>query len=143
MLPQPMIKTIELEFQTKGENDLLNITERIQEKVSECGASEGFALLFLLSTTASLAIMEWEEGLLSDFGTMMERIAPKKASYEHEKAWHDGNGHSHMRSTLLGASLTVPFKGKTLLLGQWQQLMLAEFDVRPRKRTLIMQIHGV
>src|SRR5579872_6796690 len=112
LLLSNMIKTIELEFQTKGENDLLNVTDGIRDALAESGASEGLVLLFLLSTT-SIAIIEWEEGLLSDFKTTMERVAPKDAPYEHEKAWRDGNGHSHIRSTFLGASLAVPFRSKS------------------------------
>lgn len=96
-----------------------------------------------MSTTSSLAIIEWEEGLLVDLQTAMNRIAPKNGVYEYEKAWHDGNGHSHMRASILGASLTIPIEGGRMTLGTWQQIIVAEFDVRPRKRKLVVQVHGV
>lgn len=99
-------------------------------------------LLFLQSTTASLTIIEHEEGLLTDFKNAMERLVPRDSEYEHEKAWHDGNGHSHIRATIMGQSLTIPISGSSMLLGRWQQLILAEFDVKPRKRTIIVQIQG-
>ena len=137
-----MIKTVEQEISTRGEEHIQNITDRVQEQLERSGAKTGFVLLFIMSSTSSLAIMEWEEGLLSDLPSMMERIAPKEAEYEHEKAWHDGNGHSHMRASLLGASLSIPFNDGGLLLGTWQQIILVEFDVRPRKRRLVIQIHG-
>ncbi len=135
-----MIETKILEFKTKGENDILNITPDVEKVLMNSDANDGTVVLFVQSTTSSLAIIEHEDGLLQDFQMMMERIAPKGAEYEHEKAWHDGNGHSHMRSSILGMNLVIPFQDKTLLLCQWQQVILAEFDVRPRKRTVIMQI---
>jgi len=137
-----LIKTVEQEISTRGEEHIQNITDRVQEQLERSGAKTGFVLLFIMSSTSSLAIMEWEEGLLSDLPSMMEKIAPKEAEYEHEKAWHDGNGHSHMRASLLGASLSIPFNDGGLLLGTWQQIILVEFDVRPRKRRLVIQIHG-
>jgi secondary thiamine-phosphate synthase enzyme len=135
-----MIQTSQLEFKTKGENDILNITEEIQEVLGKSQAVDGTVVLFVQSTTSGLAIIEYEDGLLKDLPTMMERIAPKEARYEHERDWHDGNGHSHMRSSLLGTSLAIPFQNKKLLLGQWQQVILTEFDVRPRTRSLVIQI---
>ena len=138
-----MIETHALEFDTAGENSILNITDRV-EKVLDASKREGdgFVLLFLQSTTSALTIMEFEQGLLLDLPTAMERVAPKQAQYKHEQAWHDGNGHSHVKSALVGSSLTIPFSKKNggLLLGQWQQVVLVEFDVRPRKRTLIVQV---
>jgi len=138
-----LIETHTLEFDTSGENEILNITRDVQNVLvdSKCDG-DGNVLLFLQSTTAGLTIMEDEEGLFEDFPRTMERVAPKRAEYKHEQAWHDGNGHSHMRSAIVGTSLTIPFSKKKngLLLGQWQQVVLAEFDVRPRKRSLIVQI---
>ncbi len=137
-----MIDTKELEISTKGENDIQNITDKVQKIIDVSEVKAGFVLLFLMSSTSSLAIMEWEEGLLMDLPATMERIAPKEAVYEHEKAWHDGNGHSHMRSSILGASLAIPISEKKILLGTWQQIILVEFDVRPRRRKLVVQLHG-
>ncbi|MDG6923274.1 MAG: YjbQ family protein [Nitrososphaerota archaeon] len=136
-----MMETHRLEFATKGENDIVNITESVQNVVMNSEAHDGSVNLFLQSTTSSLTIIEWEPGLLNDFRSAMDRIASKSGIYEHELAWHDGNGHSHIRSGIIGGSLSIPFAKKKLLLGQWQQLVLVEFDVGPRKRTVIMQIH--
>ena len=135
-----MIQTNTLEFSTKGENDILNVTPQVEAVLDKSRTLEGSVVIFVQSTTSGLAIMEFEQGLLTDFPKVMERVAPKGAEYEHEAAWHDGNGHSHMRSSLLGTSLVVPFSRGRLLLGRWQQIVLAEFDVRPRKRTVIVQI---
>lgn len=137
-----MIETHRLEFSTGGENDILNITEDVQKVINHSEAQDGTVNLFLQSTTSALTIIEWEKGILSDFRNAMERMASKSGMYEHESAWHDGNGHSHIRSGIMGVSLSVPFSNHKLLLGQWQQIVLAEFDVRPRKRSIIMQIHA-
>ncbi len=137
-----MIETHKVEISTGGENDILNITDEVQKVVAQSEAQDGLANLFLQSTTSSLMIIEWEKGILSDFRNAMERIAPKSGIYEHELAWRDGNGHSHIRSGIVGASLSVPLAKKKILLGQWQQVALAEFDVIPRRRSLIIQIHA-
>jgi secondary thiamine-phosphate synthase enzyme len=136
-----MMETHKLEFATKGENDILNITDQIQNAIWNSEAHDGSVNLFLQSTTSSLTIIEWEPGILNDFRNAMEKVAPKSGIYEHELAWHDGNGHAHIKSAVVGGSLSIPFAKKKLLLGQWQQVVLAEFDVKPRKRTVIMQIH--
>lgn len=137
-----MIETHHLDFQTQGTNDIIRINDEVQRVVAKSGVREGSVLLFLQSTTASLTIIEHEEGLLTDFKNAMERLVPRDSEYEHEKAWHDGNGHSHIRATIMGQSLTIPISGSSMLLGRWQQLILAEFDVKPRKRTIIVQIQG-
>lgn len=135
-----LIETHKLEFSTRGENDILNITEEVQKVVEHSEAQDGVANLFLQSTTSGLCIIEWEKGILSDLRNAMERFAPRDGIYEHELAWHDGNGHSHLRSLLAGVNLSVPFAKRKLLLGQWQQIALLEFDVRARKRYVVMQI---
>ena len=135
-----MIATRKLAFHTEGENDIINITENVQRLLTESGIEEGFVLLFLQSTTSSLGIMEFEEGLIRDIPASLSRLAPNDADYEHEKAYGDGNARSHVKSYVLGADLVVPFKDCKLLLGTWQQIVLSEFDVRPRERNLIVQI---
>jgi secondary thiamine-phosphate synthase enzyme len=137
-----MIETHKIEISTDGENDILNITDEIQRIVEQSELQDGTANLFLQSTTSGLTIIEWEKGILSDFRNAMERIAAKSGIYEHELAWHDGNGHSHVRSAIVGVTISLPFAKKKLLLGQWQQIVLAEFDVKPRRRSLIIQIHA-
>src|SRR5487761_522430 len=135
-----MIRTETIEIRTSGEGDIVNISDRVQEVVSESGVKEGAAILFVQSSTSSLTIMEFENGLLKDIPKSLERLAPKSAQYEHDKAWHDGNGHSHVRSAVIGVSLTVPFSGGELMLGTWQQIVLCEFDVRPRLRKIVVQL---
>ena len=135
-----MIETHKIEINTEGENNILNITDEIQKFIEQSEAQDGTAILFLQSTTSGLTILEWEKGILADFRSAMDRLAPKSGIYEHELAGHDGNGHSHIRSGTVGVSLPVPFKKKKQLHGQWQQILLAEFDVRPRRRSLIIQI---
>lgn len=137
-----MIETHKLEFSTSRENDILNITQNVQSLIEQGDVQDGSVNLFLLSTTSGLSIIEWEKGILNDLRNLMEKIAPKEGAYEHELAWHDGNGHSHLRSAVLGVSLSIPFAEKKLLLGRWQQIALFEFDIRPRNRTLVMQIHA-
>ncbi len=137
-----MIETHRLEFTTKGENDFVNITEQVQNVLDSSDANDGSVNLFLQSTTSGLTIIEWEPGILSDLRNALERISSKSGIYEHESAWHDGNGHSHIRAGMVGVSLTIPYAKRKLLLGQWQQIVLAEFDVKSRKRTIVMQIHG-
>ena len=135
-----MIETHMLEFATRGENDVLNITEEVQKVIEHSDAHDGVANLHLQSTTSGLSIIEWENGILEDLKRTVDRLAPKDGIYEHELAWHDGNGHSHIRSFLAGVNVSIPFAKNKLLLGQWQQIALLEFDIRARKRTVVMQI---
>ncbi len=135
-----MIRTEIIEVQTSGEGGIVNISERVQEVLSRFSARDGFTVLFVQSTTSSLTIMEYEDGLLTDIPRSLERFAPKSVQYEHDGAWHDGNGHSHVRSAVMGVSLTVPFSEGELTLGTWQQIVLCEFDVRPRSRKVVVQV---
>jgi secondary thiamine-phosphate synthase enzyme len=98
--------------------------------------------IFVSGSTGALTTIEYEPGLVVDFPNMLDRIAPKDVEYAHEKMWHDGNGHSHVRASLIGPSLTIPFKDKKLLLGTWQQIVFLELDTRSRNRNLVLQIVG-
>jgi len=131
-----------MRIKTKGESQMVNITEDIARVVQESKISDGIATIFVPGSTAAITTIEYEPGLLQDFPSMLERIAPKNIDYEHEKAWHDGNGHSHVRASLVGPSLTVPFTNKQLTLGTWQQIVLVELDIRSRERSLVVQIIG-
>ena len=102
----------------------------------------GVVFLFVPGATAALTTIEYEPGLLADLPSMLERIAPRDGSYEHERRWHDGNGHSHLRASLIGPDLCVPFERKKLMLGTWQQIVFIEFDVQPRDRTIIVHSIG-
>ena len=131
-----------MKIKTKGELEMVNITDEVENVVKESSVNDGIATVFVPGSTAAVTTIEYEPGLLNDFPNMLERIAPENITYEHEQMWHDGNGHSHVRASLLGPSLTVPFTNKQLTLGTWQQIVLIEFDIRSRDRNLIVQLIG-
>lgn len=119
-----------------------NITGEVQKIIEDSDIKEGNVTLFVPGATGSVSTIEYEPGLRKDFPRAMERIAPKDIAYEHHKTWGDDNGRSHVRATLMGPSLVVPFVDKKLLLGTWQQIVLINFDTRDRNRELIVQILG-
>ena len=131
-----------INVQTKGHCDLINITRQVAEQINESGVDNGTVTLFVVGSTAGLATIEYESGLLSDFEDMWQRIVPEGIPYRHDLRWGDGNGFSHVRASLLGASLVVPFTNKKLSLGTWQQIILVDFDNRPRSREIVLQIMG-
>ena len=137
-----VIKTKTLKIKSKGENDIIDITQQTENAIEESYINDGVVNLFVSGSTGALTTIEYEPGLLIDFPKMLGRIAPKEIEYGHEKMWHDGNGHSHVRASLVGPSLTVPFKDKKLLLGTWQQIVFLELDTRSRNRNLVLQIIG-
>jgi len=136
------VKTKQLSIHTGGEGDILDITKDVTEVVAKTKLKNGIVTVFVSGSTGALSTIEYEPGLLKDFPNMLERIAPKNLVYEHEKRWHDGNGHSHVRASLIGSSLTIPFVNGRLTLGTWQQIIFMELDVRSRVRNLILQIIG-
>jgi secondary thiamine-phosphate synthase enzyme len=136
------VVTKQVSVRTKGEGDLLDITGEVSEAVSETGLKKGVVTVFVTGSTGALTTIEHEAGLLKDFPDMLERVAPKNLDYEHERRWHDGNGHSHVRASLIGPSLTVPFVDGRLTLGTWQQIVFVELDVRSRARNLVVQVMG-
>jgi secondary thiamine-phosphate synthase enzyme len=136
------VKTKQLSIHTKGEGDILDITSKVDDAVVETKLKNGIVTVFVPGSTGALTTIEYEPGLLKDFPNMLERIVPKNLVYEHEKRWHDGNGHSHVRASLIGPSLTVPFANGRLTLGTWQQIIFMELDIRSRVRNLILQIMG-
>ena len=127
---------------TQGENDIVDITGEVQEAVEESGLDDGAALVFVPGSTAAVTTIEYEPGLAQDFPDMLDRIAPKSVNYEHQKAWHDGNGRSHVKASLVGPSLSVPFEEGSLILGTWQQIILVELDIKPRRREVVIQVTG-
>ena len=120
----------------------LTLTTPISKAVKETRLTAGIVTIFVAGSTAAVTTIEYEPGLEIDFPKMLSRIAPKDVVYEHDKTWHDGNGHSHVRASLVGPSLTIPFKDNKLLLGTWQQVVLLEMDTRRRERKIILQIIG-
>jgi len=138
-----MVKTEQLEIRTRGNTHVIDITEEVSRVVSASGLKDGVATLFNVGSTAGLTTTEFEPGLVNhDIAAAFERIAPEAGRYEHEETWHDDNGHSHVRASLLGPSLSVPFVGGRLTLGTWQQIILVDFDTRSRTRTVVCQIMG-
>ena len=128
--------------ETRGHRDMLDITPEVGELVSRSGVATGTAHIFVVGSTAAVGTIEFEPGLKGDLPALLDRIVPPGRDYGHERAWHDGNGHSHLQATWLGPSLTVPVGAGKLALGTWQQVFLLECDVRPRKRTLVLTVHG-
>jgi secondary thiamine-phosphate synthase enzyme len=137
------IKTTKFKIKTNGANDIIDITNKINEIIKNEYFSEGNVLIFVPGATAGISTIEYEPGLLVDYPNFMEKIIPASASYRHNETWNDGNGYAHIRATLQGASLTVPFYNSSLTLGTWQQIVLLEFDNRPRNREIIVQLTGI
>jgi secondary thiamine-phosphate synthase enzyme len=134
--------TKQIKISSKSENDIINITEQVADAISESGISNGTITVFVSGSTGAITTIEYEPGLVKDFPEMLSRVAPDDINYEHEQRWHDGNGRSHVKASLVGPSLTIPFKDGQLLLGTWQQIVFLELDTRARARTLVLQIIG-
>ncbi len=137
-----MVVTRKISLQTKGQCDIIDITPQVEQQVAETDINNGTATLFVAGSTAGISTIELESGVLSDFQSMWERNVPQNIPYNHDQRWGDGNGYSHVRASLLGASLVIPFNDKKLALGTWQQIVLVDFDNRPRSRQIILQIMG-
>ena len=137
-----MVVTKKINLQTKGNCDIIDITPRVEQQVAEANINNGTATLFVDGSTAGISTIEFESGLLADFKSMWQRNIPQNIPYDHDRRWGDGNGHSHIRASLLGASLVIPFNDKKLTLGTWQQIVLVDFDNRPRSRQIVLQIMG-
>lgn len=136
------IMTKNIQLKSKGETDIIDITDHVSQAIEESSVSNGIATVFVAGSTAALTTIEYEPGLKHDFPQMLSRVAPKDIVYEHDNTWHDGNGHSHVRASLIGPSLTIPVVGGKLTLGTWQQIVFLEMDTRPRNRNVIVQMLG-
>ena len=137
-----MVITGNISLSTKGECDIIDITPQVENQVADSGISNGAATVFVTGSTAGVTTIEYEPGLVSDFQNLWQQIAPKNISYAHDRRWGDGNGYSHVRASLLGGSLVVPISEKRLTLGTWQQIVVVDFDNRPRSRQIVLQITG-
>jgi secondary thiamine-phosphate synthase enzyme len=137
-----MVQTRRLEFSTRGQGDIHDLTSAVAQALQESGVRHGLVSLFTPSSTSSLTTIEFEDGALHDLRQALDRLAPADLEYRHNARWGDGNGHAHVRAALLGPSLTVPISDGQLSLGTWQQIVFIDFDVRPRRRTVILQILG-
>ena len=134
--------TRRISLSTEGEDDVIDITGEVQRVVDESGVDDGVTVVFVPGSTAVVTTIEYEPGLAKDFPDMLARVAPQDIEYEHQKAWHDGNGRSHVKASLVGPSLAVPFEDGSLTLGTWQQIVLVELDTRPRQREVVVQVMG-
>jgi secondary thiamine-phosphate synthase enzyme len=134
--------TKDITLQSKGNCDIIDVTSRVAKIVEESEVKSGTVTLFIVGSTAGITTIEYEPNLVSDFKNMWDRVIPENIPYYHNKTWGDGNGHSHVRASTLGASLTIPFVNKQLTLGTWQQIVLVDFDNRSRSRNITVQILG-
>ena len=130
------------QINTKGDADIFDITDQVSRTVAECGLKDGIATIFTSSSTSGLTTIEYESGCLSDLRRLLDEVIDPRRDYAHNARWGDGNGHSHVRAALIGASFTVPFIHRNLALGTWQQIIFLDFDNRPRRRELVVQILG-
>ncbi len=137
-----MIATTTLILQTAGNGDVLDITPRVVAAVFHSGVKDGLVTIFVTGSTAGLTTGEFEPGLVADLKAAFQRLAPQGLEYQHNRLQGDDNGHAHINASLLGPSLVVPLARGKLLLGQWQQLLLVDFDVRPRQRQVVVQVLG-
>jgi secondary thiamine-phosphate synthase enzyme len=137
-----MVITGEISLRTHGNGDILDITAKVEKFVLDSKLTNGTVTVFVNGSTAGLTTIEFEPGLVSDFQKLWERLAPKNIPYDHNERWGDGNGYAHVRASLLGASLVVPFTDRKMALGTWQQIILVDFDNRSRQRTVIIQVMG-
>jgi secondary thiamine-phosphate synthase enzyme len=137
-----MILTRKKEFATRGQGDTHDITEDVAAVVADSKCAAGIATVFVVGSTAGVTTIEYEPGAVADLNRLFEDVAPRAADYRHHLRWGDDNGSSHVRAALLGPSLTVPFAAGALALGTWQQIMLIEFDTRPRRREIVVQVVG-
>jgi secondary thiamine-phosphate synthase enzyme len=131
---------MKISVSTRGFNDILDITPQVRDACAGREVREGVAHLFVMGSTAALSTIEYEPGAVQDLKEALERIAPMDAVYQHNEAWHDGNGYAHLRAALMKPSLSIPIEGGDLVLGTWQQVILIDFDNRPRNRTVYVQV---
>ena len=136
------VQTEEITLQSRGNCDIIDMTSQVAKYVEKSAINNGTVTMFVVGSTAGITTIEYEPNLLSDFKDMWDRVIPRNIPYAHDKTWADGNGHSHVRASTLGASLTVPFVNKRLTLGTWQQIVFVDFDNRPRSRKIAIQILG-
>ncbi|MBE0431715.1 MAG: YjbQ family protein, partial [Dehalococcoidia bacterium] len=134
--------TEDITLESKGDCHIIDITSQVAGHVQRSGVDSGIVTLFVVGSTAGITTIEYEPNLLADFSSMWDRLMPRNIPYEHDRTWGDGNGHSHVRASALGPSLVVPFMNRKLTLGTWQQIILVDFDNRPRTRRVAVQILG-
>ena len=130
------------QIRTQGRDDCVNVTDAVQQAVSQANIRQGVATVFVTGSTAGVTTIEYEPGLIQDLKEVLEKLIPSSKKYHHDDRWGDDNGFSHLRASLFGASLQIPIESGRLLLGTWQQIVLLDFDNRPRTREIVVQIMG-
>ena len=128
--------------QTQGHTDVVDVTERVAAAVAEAGVADGAVVVFVPGSTAAITTIEFESGVIDDLRDVLEGIVPEAADYKHHLRWGDANGSAHVRSAIMGPSFTVPVEGGRLVLGAWQQIVLVDFDERPRTRDVVVKVFG-
>ena len=131
-----------IHIESEGEHDIVDITNKIQSIIQTSPLTNGICCAFVPGSTGTISTIEYEPGLKKDFPKALEKIAPSNQYYAHHETWHDDNGRSHVKATLMGPSITLPFQEKKLIHGTWQQIVFIELDTRPRNRTIIVQLVG-
>lgn len=137
-----MITTKRLRLQTKGRTDVIDITSDVQKELTTTGINSGTVTIFVAGSTAGVTTVEYEPALIADLKNSWQKLVPNNIPYQHDQTWGDANGYSHVRASLLGGSLVVPFSNHALILGTWQQIVVIDFDNRPRSREIILQFLG-
>ena len=137
-----MVTTVTHEISTTGQGDTQNLTDAVARAISQSKVRAGVVTVFVVGSTAGVTTIEFEPGAVHDLNAVFETLAPRNGTYRHHLQWGDDNGSSHVRAALLGPSVTIPFRDAQLLLGTWQQIVVLEFDTRPRRREVIMQVVG-
>jgi secondary thiamine-phosphate synthase enzyme len=132
----------EIDIDTKGEVDIINITSSLEDIIKKSPIKNGIICVYIAGSTGAITTIEYEPGLIKDLPRAMEIIAPKNNHYDHHETWHDDNGHSHIRASFIGPSITIPIRDRKLIHGTWQQIVFLELDTSPRKRTIYIQIIG-
>ena len=136
------VKTLSIQINTRGNTDVIDITHDVMGAILESGISNGIVMVFTPSATSAITTIEYEEGCLRDLEMFFDRIIPPTEAYAHNARWGDKNGHSHLRAALIGASFSAPIVDGRLVLGTWQQIIFIDFDIRPRRRELVVQVVG-
>jgi len=137
-----MVRSVTHEIATTGQSDSHDLTALVAQAVADGGLRSGIATVFVVGSTAGITTIEFESGALHDLDALFEKLAPRHADYRHHLRWHDDNGSSHVRAAMVGPSVTIPFTDGTLAIGTWQQIALLEFDTRPRRRVVVIQLIG-
>ena len=137
-----MIKTFWLSIESQGHDQVIDITTKVAQHVTDSKIEQGVATIFIHGSTASVTTIEYEPGLVKDIKALGEKLAPAKERYAHDDTWHDGNGHSHIRASTIGPSLTVPIENKAMTLGTWQQIVVIDHDNKSRSRRIVVQVMG-